>query len=114
MPFPPDASVVLVSAIWVLSGLLCRFGLVTSPWEISYTIEYTTSGRAPPPLPGTALKRGGATREDVEIPFRLPGRAADEEAVDVRTGDQLGTVAGIDRAAVEAWRATTEDGFCDG
>ena len=45
-------------------------------------------------------RRRGA-QENVDVAFRLPGGAADEEAVDVWLADQFGGIAGIDAAAIK-------------
>ena len=51
---------------------------------------------------------GGAAGQNVEIALDIPGRAADEKSVDMRAGDQFLAVAGVDRAAVEAWDAAAQ------
>src|SRR4029078_9326443 len=50
---------------------------------------------------GRGWERGHDPLQDVHGAGRIPGGTADEEAVDVGPGDQLGGVAGVDAAAVE-------------
>ncbi|ENN83663.1 hypothetical protein RHSP_74657 (plasmid) [Rhizobium freirei PRF 81] len=54
---------------------------------------------------------GRALFEDVEVALDLPGRAADEQPIDMGAGYELFAVVRVDRTAVKAGNAPAEHGF---